>query len=325
MLMFEMLFFASFFIFSSSFHDVFHSSHSCFLPPGTHKDIPVFDLSRNDVEPTGISEIEFNTILDELSEVYTPVFNEIGQEFVINRLWENGQVNATAQQQGVDWVINMYGGLARHESATTDAFRIVACHEIGHHLGGSPRRNHWLWGLTWASNEGQSDYYANFVCMKKLILEGQALDLEVSSPDLSQYKEEEFEYAHSVCSESYREEAVLENEADTNFSICLRTVLGGFSLGHILGGEGSDHSLLTPDESEVSQTSDSHPRAQCRVDTYMQSSLCNIDAPDVLDESDANLNTCNRFDGFDYGLRPTCWYKPSAEPQVDNGWFFSIL
>jgi len=322
---FKMLFFASFFVFTSSFHDAFHSSHSCFLPEGTHKDIPVFDLSRNDVERAGISEVEFNTVLDELSEIYNPVFDEIGQEFVINRLWDNGQVNATAQQQGSEWVINMYGGLARHEHATTDAFRIVACHEIGHHLGGAPKRAHWLFGITWASNEGQSDYYANFVCMKKLILEGQALGYEVLAPSLDQYKEEEFSYAESVCSQSYRNDVVLENEPDNNYTICLRTVLGGFSLGHILGGEGSTHSLLTPDESEVSQTDDNHPRAQCRVDTYMQSSLCNISAPDVLDGRDANLNTCNRFDGFDYGLRPKCWYKPSSEPQEDNGWFFTAL
>ena len=164
----------------SSFHDAYHSSHSCF-PSGEKQEIPIFENLRNEDERTGLTEEEFNTVLDEVKEIYTPIFEELNKTFVVNYLWTNNQVNATAQQQGSRWIINMYGGLARHEHATLDSFRVVACHEIGHHLGGAPRRSGWWGSIGWASNEGQSDYYANFICMKKLILEGQSGGLEVAS------------------------------------------------------------------------------------------------------------------------------------------------
>ena len=34
----------------------------------------------------------------------------------------------------------MFGGLAGHETITTDAFALVACHELGHHIGGAQRK-----------------------------------------------------------------------------------------------------------------------------------------------------------------------------------------
>ena len=56
----------------------------------------------------------------------------------------------------------MFGGLARHKLVTPDGFALVACHEMGHHLGGAPRRG------GWASNEGQSDYYATTKCARRI-------------------------------------------------------------------------------------------------------------------------------------------------------------
>lgn len=317
-------------LFLGSFHDAYHSSHSCF-PSGSKQEIPVFDHSREDgdEEITGITEEQFNTVLDEVTEVYTPVFEAEGKNFVVNYLWTNNQVNASAQQQGSNWIINMFGGLARHPNTTLDSFRVVACHEIGHHLGGSPRRRSYF-GVQWASNEGQSDYYANFVCMKKLILEGQAMGLAVEAADLSIYEGEEFAIAEEACNERFASgqvEPVEEGEValDDDYSICLRTVLAGLSLGRLLGGGSNDISLAVKDESEVSSTNHYHPRAQCRADTYMASSLCDVEAAAVLDATDPNLGTCNRANGFDYGLRPLCWYKPVDTDDDEGGIFGGIF
>jgi hypothetical protein len=306
----------------TSFHDAYHSSHSCF-PSHEKQEIPIFDNLRNEEERTGLTEEEFNIVLDEVKEIFTPVFEEIDKNFVVNYLWTNNQVNATAQQQGSNWIINMYGGLARHKHATLDSFRVVACHEIGHHLGGAPRRSGWFGSISWASNEGQSDYYANFICMKKLILEGQALGLEVAAPDLSIYEDEEYAIAESSCAARYSDEVVTEG-VDSDYSVCLRTVLAGLSLGRLLGGDNSTISLGTPDERTVSSTQHSHPQAQCRADTYMASSLCDQESEVVLDAENPNLGTCNRADGFDYGLRPLCWYKPvdnAEDGQAGGGWW----
>ena len=305
----------------TSFTNSYNSAESCF--PTNKEHIPVFDNLRDGEEVTGISEEDFNLVLDELEAVYTEVFEDLGKNFVVNRLWENTQVNASAQQSGDDWIINMYGGLARHKHATIDSFRVVACHELGHHLGGAPIKSTWWGTVSWASNEGQSDYYANFVCMKKLILEGQEGGLEVISPDLSIYESEEIAAAEAACDERFDIDA--ESDYDNNYSICLRTSLAGLSLGRLLGGS-DDISLLKRDTNVASKTNHNHPKAQCRADTYFAASLCDTPTTPVLDSKDPNLGTCNRADGFEYGLRPLCWFKPELEEDAedeDGGWWLA--
>jgi Zn-dependent protease with chaperone function len=54
----------------------------------------------------------------------------------------------------------MFGGLARDPLVTKDGFSAVICHEIGHHIAGAPRK-----GFSWASNEGQADYFATTKCL----------------------------------------------------------------------------------------------------------------------------------------------------------------
>lgn len=76
------------------------------------------------------------------------------------RLW-----NASAQRMGSTWVVNMYGGLARHNEITIDGFALVLCHEIGHHLGGAPKYGGFN---TWGTNEGGSDYFATLKCLRRI-------------------------------------------------------------------------------------------------------------------------------------------------------------
>lgn len=313
----------------TSFTNSYNSAESCF--PTNKENIPVFDNLRDGEEVTGITEEDFNLVLDELTAVYSEVFDDLGKNFVVNRLWENSQVNASAQQSGDDWIINMYGGLARHKHATIDSFRVVACHELGHHLGGAPIKKTW-WGTTsWASNEGQSDYYANFVCMKKLILEGQKGGLELISADLSIYEPEEVAVAEAACSERFdvdEDNDFEDNDFENNYTICVRTSLAGLSLGRLLNGS-DDVSLLDRDSSVASKTNHNHPKAQCRADTYFAASLCDAETTVVLDSKDPNLGTCNRADGYEYGLRPLCWFKPEVEGEDENtqeddgGWWLA--
>lgn len=290
----------------------FLEAHDCFTDIDAR--IPVFSEFTLAEERTGITEEEFMTVLDEVETVYTPVFEALGKTFQVNKLWTNDQVNASAQQSGNNWIINMYGGLARHEHATIDAFRAVACHEIGHHLGGAPKKSGWFG--TWASNEGQSDYFATYKCMKKLILEGQPGGLEVAGPDLSIYEAEEVAIVEAQCSERFTAPAEGEEEVsvDTAYTACVRASLSGLSLGRLLGSLRDAErviSLNTPDATEVAKTNHNHPDAQCRADTYFAGSLCNLDFNSELSNTDANTGTCNRSEGFDYGLRSKCWFKPA--------------
>jgi hypothetical protein len=112
----------------------------------------------------GITEAEFNAEIDRLEKIYTPIAKEMGGKLKIARKWDDGTVNANASRMFSTWNVNMYGGLARHQETTPDAFAMVLCHEIGHHLGGAPKVGGFM--QKWASNEGQSDYFAGLKCLR---------------------------------------------------------------------------------------------------------------------------------------------------------------
>ncbi len=279
--------------------------------------IPVRHSLLEEGDPlVGISQEEFMLVLSEIETVYTPVFQALGKSFTVNKLWASEKVNALARQRGDNWDIDIHGGLGRHEYSTLDSLRAVVCHEIGHHLGGAPKMsNRWV---SWASSEGQSDYFAASKCMSKLILEGQQGGLKVASPDLSIYEAKELALVNEKCAQSFpQEEGPSSDEQeirDTAFSSCKRAALAGLSFGRLQGSARSSEqyiSLATPDETVVVKTGDEHPKAQCRADTYFAGSLCNLDFNLELSNTDANIGTCNRAEGFNYGVRPLCWFKPS--------------
>ena len=145
-----------------------------FLPPNDMK-IPVGDFRAK-----GIQEEMFNSVLDRVQAVYGPIVAQHGGELVINRKWDDPTVNANAQRYGSRWIINMYGGLARHPAVTPEGFATVACHELGHHLGGFPK----IWGLfgSWASNEGEADYFATLKCLRLVLPDQAPADLDPIQP-----------------------------------------------------------------------------------------------------------------------------------------------
>lgn len=294
----------------TTFSEHFVSAENCF--PENDVKIPVFsDFTRME-DRTGITEEEFNTVIDEALEVFGPVIEAKGARLSVNRKWTDDTVNASAQQQGSNWIVNMYGGLARHEHATIDSFRAVLCHEIGHHAAGAPKGGGWF--STWASNEGQSDYFATYQCMKKLIIEGQEAGLEVGGADLSIYEPEEVDYVEAACGERFQIEGT-DNELNKDFIACRRSAFAGLSLGRLLGSlrdAEAPISLLTPDESVVDKTNHKHPDGQCRADTYLAGALCDLDFNSPLDDKNPDTGTCNRADSFEHGLRPLCWFKPGT-------------
>ena len=119
---------------------------------------------ENKFAASGITEVQFNRVMDRMSLLFTKVVAKTGRKFVIERRWSDATVNAYAHQAvlGVDTIV-MFGGLARHPETTEDAMALVACHELGHHLGGAPKK---LQGNPWASNEGQADYWGSMKCLR---------------------------------------------------------------------------------------------------------------------------------------------------------------
>ncbi|MBI4424819.1 MAG: hypothetical protein HY554_13895 [Elusimicrobia bacterium] len=261
-----------------------------FLPSNNLR-IPV-----GDVHARGIEQGMFDQVLDRVEKVYAPLVAAKGGRLVVHRLWDNATVNASAYQSGSDWHVNMYGGLARHAAVTADGFALVACHELGHHLGGIPRK------AGWATNEGGADYYSTLKCLRRVFDPAgrpAAVDPAVAS----------------ACDEAF-------GDPDARHQ-CMRASMAGLSVASLfqaLRPGSSPPAFSTPDPSVAKRTVDSHPPGQCRLDTYWQGALC----PKPVDEDVSNAKeepgACTLSQGHFVGLRPLCWYKP-PNPGWIEPWF----
>jgi len=265
-----------------------------FLPPN--------DLSIPVDSPMakGIVEAQFNTVLNTIEKIYKPIVAARGGVLQINRRWTDATVNASAQQSGKTYILNMYGGLARHETVTMDGFALVACHELGHHLGGAPKTGGWN---PWASNEGQSDYYANLKCLRTVFADS-------SSKNFTHLSEGD-EVAMKGC------EAAFSSTEDQ--AICFRAAMAGKSVAYLfkaLRNETVTPRFDTPDPKVVTTMMTVHPPTQCRMDTYLQGSLCTQPVSSELSNTNPAAGTCTRSAGFPGGYRPLCWYKPANASEL---------
>jgi hypothetical protein len=265
-----------------------------FLPPND------LNIPADSPMARGISETQFNEVMDVVEKIYKPIIAARGGRLVLKRLWTDGTVNASAQQSGKDYILNMYGGLARHETITQDGMALVACHELGHHLGGAPKTGGWN---AWASNEGQSDYFANLKCLRLVFAEKMSKDFTALS--------EGDEVAMQGCDAMYSE--------SLDRAVCYRAAMAGKSVAYLfkaLRNETVTPRYDTPSATVVTTMMSVHPPTQCRMDTYLAGSLCTQPVSGALSESDPTVGTCTRKAGFQAGFRPLCWYKPATAGEL---------
>lgn len=246
----------------------------------------------------GITQDQFLAVIDKIEAIYSPVISGLGAKLKINRKWTNATVNANASQSGKTWNVNMYGGLARHSTITEDGFALVLCHEIGHHIGGAPKKAGGFPFKVWASNEGQSDYFANLKCLRQTFLNDDnttiVSDLEVPKA------------LADACKEANK-----RNKEDT--ALCIRGSMAGKSVAALFSSLRNipEAKFDTPDSNVVSKTNDSHPAPQCRLDTYFNGSLCEVGMNEPVSDKDEVQGTCHPSLGNKIGNRPLCWFKPS--------------
>ena len=276
----------SFFFILSSFSSFALEKHY-FVP---ENDLYISESRK--VEGKGISREQFESVINKVENIYSSIVASKNGRLVIQRNWTDGTVNAVATQDGPIWEVQMFGGLARHEAITVDGMALVVCHEIGHHLGGAPRKR----GSKWASNEGQSDYFSTAKCLRKVFIADNNKQIVAALvPPTSLI---------GTCKTS--------KSSEEDQLICIRSGMAGMSVAKLfqsLGNEFTPPSFDKVDSSEVLETVDRHPKTQCRLDTYMAGALCSADARIDLDTIDESIGACHAFNGDESGLRPSCWFK----------------
>ncbi|WP_437964280.1 serine protease [Sorangium sp. So ce260] len=216
------------------------------------------------------------------------------------------------------WDLHQGMDLLKHGVTPPDLVSLIACHEIGHALGGFPFKRGGAQaaqaaGLargeygTVSSVESQADYFATKECLPRLW----STEREVNA----RFRETVTEHVKARCDSAW-------DDTDEQ-NLCYRLAAAAEAFGRWKGDPTPD--LSTPDTSEVAATDEGYPSTQCRLDTMFQGALCQtkfrgtaipglippyerlmtID-PEV--EAAAAPDSCTEGQG----ARPRCWFAPNA-------------
>jgi len=269
--------------------------------------------------------------IDKALKIFRPIAKEkFGQRLHIENLWKSSTVNARASRVSIDGEkvlkVEMFGGISKHYEATIDSTTAIICHEIGHHMGGAPKIGGINKATKWATNEGQSDYWATLKCLRKMFQDDDNVsimkkrtEIYQTTKDLVRKKVNEVDsFALQKC------EGVYKSEPEAY--LCYRLAMAGLKTSRVLMslkfGYGSLARRWFPsrvekgmpkfknqDKSKVSKTNNRHPAAQCRLDTYFAGALCDKPIDEDVDALDPNIGACSIANGDKIGVRPACWLK----------------
>ncbi|WP_438027199.1 trypsin-like serine peptidase [Sorangium sp. So ce233] len=236
-----------------------------------------------------------------------------------------GTATATRLEIAADrtWYIHLGFDLRKVGMTPPDVVSFIACHEIGHALGGFPfKRSHvqhrQVEGLatgqygTVSSAEGQSDYFATKECLPRIW----STEREVNA----MFRETVTAYAKAGCDAAWEDVGAQD--------LCYRIAAVAEDFGRWARRAGDSRpapDLSTPHTGEVMVTNENNSPLQCRVDTMFQGALCATRfrgtaipglippyeqvltfSPEV--EAAAAPDSCTEGTGS----RPRCWFKPNA-------------
>lgn len=253
-------------------------------------------VSYGDFYNTNKTPAKFEKFTNRIVSLYADTIKELGGNLKTEFLWDSTDLNAYAEKNKSNWKIVFHGALYRDKRVTDDGFIMTVCHELGHLLGGAPFK---LGHET--SAEGQADYWASTVCAKKYF---------------TKYPEKVVTsngFVRDQCSKKY------ENDIPAQ-KICYRTTMAGYSLASFLGlqSEGKQPRFETPDKHVLDVTDQLHPIAQCRLDTFLAGSLCELEDSSVRfeekilgDKLTTDFKCTETIDGqlVQVDKRPKCWFN----------------
>lgn len=255
-------------------------------------------VSEKMLSRDGISFFEFFDVASRIQKYYGPILKTAGKKLTVQTFWLSDRVNASSGQKDNSYFVMLHGGLARRKHMTKDAFTLVACHEMGHHLGGYPMYDKDR--LRWASSEGQSDYYAALKCFKN-IYQG---ELKKITPELREIPN------------ALKKQCRLQHRSEGNYLLCLRALKAGRDLGDtfFLYHNKKEPSLIAnylDDPSVVSETQTGYSSPVCRSETFRNAALCSVSSITAISKTKENVGVCHGKNGHRVGTRPECWFKPN--------------
>lgn len=254
-----------------------------------NRQIPADSIHANDM-----TEKDFKEAGKQFEKFFSPeIERDYNAELQVYTSWSSNTVNAYAERDEDAWMVTIYGGIARHKAITMDGLKLILCHELGHHLGGYPKKS----TNKWSSAEGQADYFSTTKCLRKWW--GKDNNEQLLANVL----------VHDVVKKKCAESFSSKNEQ----LLCQRMSLAGKSVALLI--QDLDHDSIepkfeTPDTLVVRAINYMHPFSQCRLDTFFNGSLCKVSQDVNFDDQEETAGSCHRRNGDLTGLRPHCWFVP---------------
>jgi hypothetical protein len=229
-----------------------------------------------------MTEKRFHELIDEVFAHHRNIILKAAPKGTeIRRDWAQDKVNGFASNIDGLAKITLKGGVARLPGITEDGFRAYFCHEIGHIIGGEPRKSQGLPIYHNLSVEGQCDYHAGKECLRRVFT---GKDNVAAIAGLNVPKE-----LRAKCTDAY------PGEQD-EVAMCIRIAMAGYSMISSLDedrqGKPSSISFATPEVRRAQHTLESYGSAQCRLDTFLS--------------------------GATGSARPNCWYHDRAPTKQDR-------
>jgi len=242
-----------------------------------------------------ISRHTYHTVLNVTENIYGKIFAQQKKHLQISRNWENDELRASAWHQedrrGIIAELRIPGGIARHPLVNADAFTLIVCHEIGHHLAGEPK----IWRY---SVEGQADYFGASECLRRIL------------PKLPENYTLRHRMVPNIVTERCQQNYITEQER----TICIRTIMAGYRLAKFLAKKEAlkEPHLNQAEQHIVKQTNYRVPSPQCRLDTYIAAALCQVERQDKQNW------LCVKGKHSLEMIRPACWFSSKVPYESES-------
>lgn len=148
----------------------------------------------------------------------------------------------------------LMGGFVRLDGMTPDGLAVTACHEMGHGIGGDPKKNPSM-GMPGNTTEGQADYFATKICLPEVMKYLPVLRELTLDP-----------YVIQLCT--------LQKKYDQNLCLRMMTALeSDMAFFDYLGTPVAFDDFATEEALEINKDPSFYPSAQCRLDTMIHGIL----------------------------------------------------
>lgn len=261
---------------------LFIMSHCFLLSAYQHRLIPTLEIIPNNIIPN-MTEQDFIETINDVASIYKPIASQFvtpkphayNVVLYVTPEWRDNTINAFADQNNAFWYVWIKGGIGKHPAITRLGLIAITCHEIGHHLGGYPKKDRW----PWASAEAQADYFAAHVCMRKVF----------ATYSKKYIVRETWKYCDGL--------------SEQDAAICNLTLSAAQENANLLGMYWKPKmtpSYDTPDATVATYTNTGYPNPQCRLDSYRYGAFCWKPWDDYSHNVDRSDYSCDR---------PACWYR----------------